>query len=144
MAHKRSKSSNNKTRSDDTFDISSESELLRNFIKKQPLTPSLHLEPPKFNLNQIQDLRRFHPAPEPFKRPAGALKRSATQLVIPADKKSTQRARLPSQVAFKAPPHVLVCIRRKQRKQVLFAKKLTGRGSRARKHTRNYWSSVKC
>lgn len=128
--------------SDDDNSISSD-QLLRNFLKKPSLpVPSLHLDPPKFNLNQISDNRRFHP--EPHIKPVGSLKRSATQLVVPPAKKTAPRASLPHQVAFKAPAHVVVCVRRKQRKEVLFAKKLTGRGSRARKHHRNTWSGIKC
>lgn len=44
---------------------------------------------------------------------------------------------------FDRPLHVSVCIRRKQRREVLFAKKRTrsGRGGRRR---RNKWSDVSC
>lgn len=44
---------------------------------------------------------------------------------------------------FEAPRSVTVCLRRKTRREVLFAKSKTGKGSRSRK-IRNQWSDVKC
>lgn len=37
----------------------------------------------------------------------------------------------------------VVCVRRKQRREVLFAKRRTGKGSKSPRH-RNYWSDVEC
>lgn len=138
---KKSRNNNNR-RSDDTFDISSDSELLRRFIQNKPANhpPTLHLNPPKFQLRQIEDRRAFHP--KPFTQPAGTLKRSAARLVVPKAKTSP-RASLPHQVAFEAPKHVLICVRRKQRREILFAKRKTRAGAASRKH-RNQWSSIKC
>ena len=50
---------------------------------------------------------------------------------------------LPVNVAFSQPKQVAVCIRRKARREVLFAKNRTGKGARSRR-TRNQWSDVKC
>lgn len=44
---------------------------------------------------------------------------------------------------FKDPKKTVVCIRRKNRRQVLFAKRLTGRGSRSRKRY-NDNSNISC
>lgn len=51
--------------------------------------------------------------------------------------------RSPSRLSFAVPHNVALCVRRGERREVLFAKKLTGRGARARKR-RNLWSVVKC
>lgn len=45
---------------------------------------------------------------------------------------------------FAAPKFVAVCVRRHQRRQVLFARRLTRAGARARTRKRNYQSSVFC
>lgn len=136
----------NTTRSDDTFDISSDSELLRTFIQKNTPAPSpkLHLNPPKFNLTQWEDNRAYHPTPA-LNRPASAVQRGNARLVIPAAKnpKASPRASLPSQIGFQAPKGVLLCVRRKQRREVLFAKRLRAKGAHSRKH-RTRWSDVKC
>lgn len=137
---RRHKDSNSTRRSDDTIDISSET-LLRQIQKPVKPATQLHLNPPKFQLHQIQDDRSWHPKPQI--KPAGALKRSATRLVVPKPTKASPRSALPHQVAFSAPKHVLVCIRRRMRKQVLFAKRLNRKGSGSRKH-RTAWSEIKC
>lgn len=45
-------------------------------------------------------------------------------------------------VAFEHPKRVLVCVKRKERKEVLHAKRKVGRGNRP--PTRNRWSNVTC
>ena len=51
---------------------------------------------------------------------------------------------VPARVQFAVPKKVAICIRRKARREVLHALKLTkkGKGGGARK--RNLWSNVKC
>lgn len=48
-----------------------------------------------------------------------------------------------SRMRFAQPPMVTVCVRRKERREVMFAKNKAGGGSRRRKRF-NYWSNVKC
>lgn len=45
--------------------------------------------------------------------------------------------------SFSAPRSVMICVRRKSRREVLFALRKTGKGARSRKR-RNEWSNVKC
>lgn len=44
---------------------------------------------------------------------------------------------------FNAPQAVTVCVRRKERRETLFALRKTGKGARSRKR-RNSWSDVRC
>jgi len=80
---------------------------------------------------EYEDRRRYHP--EGRYRPPAAFLRSARALVAgPAH-----------QIGFRAPNRVLLCIRRKQRREVLHALKRTGKGARSPRR-RNYWSDVSC
>lgn len=145
---RRQKSSNKSTQRDDT-DIATDSEVLRKFITTpKPYAPivtaPLHL--PSF------DARRFHP--EPITRPI-AEPRSASRLTLPRQSavssqgvvqtpsRNSRKGTLPATVAFSQPKQVSVCIRRKARREVLFAKQRTNKGARARRN-RNQWSDVKC
>lgn len=47
-------------------------------------------------------------------------------------------------VQFRAPNQVIVCVRRKTRREVLHALNLTGRGSGGGRRRRNVWSSIGC
>lgn len=112
------------------------------------LTPSprvARVVPLSQNLSLIQDLRTFDF--EPATRPVLSLGgRVASYTAANPVKGPTRRTRslLPGAVAFKAPSQVLVCVRRKKRKEVLFAKKKTGRGARSKFRRRNYFSNVRC
>lgn len=97
------------------------------------------------------DQRRFdfaHPFSQPAKlRPTSQPRQIA--LRRPASGRSTvaayQRANATpwASVAFSAPANTIACIRRKRRKQVLFAKRLTKRGRGTRKRF-NSLSSIGC
>lgn len=47
-------------------------------------------------------------------------------------------------VSFAVPDGTVVCVRRKQRKEVLFAKRRAGAKGRQRRHKRNLWTKVRC
>ncbi|AJK28318.1 hypothetical protein [Eel River basin pequenovirus] len=47
-------------------------------------------------------------------------------------------------VSFADPQRTFICVRRKRRKEVMFALRKTGKGSAARKRRRNFWSRVSC
>lgn len=49
-----------------------------------------------------------------------------------------------SRQAFKFPDRVLVCVRRQQRRQVLFALRGTGKGSRKKERKFNAFSEISC
>lgn len=109
------------------------------------LTVTLRSRPSKASspLSQIQDLRTFDF--EPATRPA-LLFSGAPATVGPVQgprKKNQARSRVPYQIAFNAPSETLVCVRRARRKEVLFAKKKTGkRGQRKARWSK--WSPYKC
>lgn len=141
---------NNNDTQRDASDIATESEVLRSFIKKSTVVPRpIVLSPPK-DLRPLSDRRTWHP--EGPARPAPSIQKSRHRLVIPKGTRkhagrspsiSRSVSDVPKTVAFDDPKRVLVCIRRKTRKQVLFAKRKTGKGARARRR-RNYYSGVAC
>lgn len=51
---------------------------------------------------------------------------------------------VPKKLAFKAPQQTLLCVRRAQRKEVLFALMKTGKGARRKNRRRNKFSEVSC
>lgn len=55
---------------------------------------------------------------------------------------------LSNRIGFGAPERIMICVRRKRRKEVIFAKRFAGRGGRARVRfrapRRNYYSQVDC
>lgn len=143
------KANRSSTQRDDLSDVATDSEVLRNFIKKpKPYTPVLQ---PTLHLPSF-DLRRFHP--DPITRPISE-PRIASKLKVPSNGAvsvsgssrtavgNRRAGTLPHQVAFSQPKQVSVCIRRKTRREVLFAKNRTLKGSGARR-TRNQWSGIKC
>ena len=86
-------------------------------------------------LNQL-DKRRYHPDPT---HKVGATRRKYQRIV--ADPMRSLR----SPLRFLAPPKVAICVRRKQRREVMHAKRLTRRGkSGYGKKQRNFWSMIKC
>lgn len=50
----------------------------------------------------------------------------------------------PQSVKFSIPRQVATCVRRKIRKEVMFALKLRGKGSGSRRRKRNFWSRISC
>lgn len=97
-----------------------------------------HLQP----LNLIDDRRSYHP--EPATRPARLFSGAVASVKATITPKHVSgKSRVPVQIAFTAPDQTLVCVRRKTRKQVLFAKRKTGKAGQ-RKPKRNMWSNVRC
>jgi len=47
-------------------------------------------------------------------------------------------------VGFAQPDRTAICVRRRVRKEVLFARNRTGSGGRSKHRRRNFWSKVKC
>ncbi|AZL82719.1 hypothetical protein [Apis mellifera associated microvirus 38] len=84
----------------------------------------------------IEDRRTWHPSPY----------RPAASLITPNHNLKAKPHRglaVPYGVNFGEPKPV-ICARRAIRKQVLFAKKKTGRGKARRRPRRNMFSSVGC
>jgi len=65
----------------------------------------------------------------------------------PARRRSDTKIRpgySPQSLNFARPSGVALCQRRKKRRAVLFAKKLNGKGSGAKKRRQNFWSRISC
>lgn len=109
-----------------------------------PQLPKVSYKTNTFALSLIEDRREHYPGLKPYNRPV-------SQLAVgkPARLKLIQnpRHKAPSQtkaiVAFQEPHKLPLCIRRKQRKQVLHAKGVAG-SKNLKKPTRNEWSDVSC
>lgn len=67
----------------------------------------------------------------------------ASIAAVTPHKSKTAPSKVPYQMAFTAPGETIVCIRRKRRKEVLFAKRKTGKGGQ-KKARWSKWSSYKC
>lgn len=107
------------------------------------------------NLRPLEDRRTWHPLGP--KRPARSVQNATHRLVSrgpggkPLKSKPSPKALLTHPTAylshavgFHKAKSVLICIRRKIRKEVLFALNRTGKGARARKHRRSEYSSIRC
>jgi len=93
----------------------------------------------KPNLRLLEDRRFWHPLGQ--RRPAQSFRNVNHSLKIPSGR-STSKYPLHT-VGFVNPENVAVCVRRKIRKEVLFAKRKTGK--RGQKKPRfNWFSKVSC
>lgn len=104
------------------------------------LTTSLRSRPVGY------DLSKFEPFSDSFDpvRPARLFSGVTAQVgVADAPKKRDGRSQVPSQLTFQAPADTVVCIRRRRRKEVLFAKNKAGKRGQKRPR-RTAWSDVKC
>lgn len=112
----------------------------------ESLTVTLRSRPKTYSwpspLTQIQDLRTFDfsPGTRPAKLFSGS---NASVGYVPNVNKPQSKTKNRAQLAFTAPAETLVCVRRSRRKEVLFAKKKTGKSGQ-RKPRRSAWSSYKC
>lgn len=107
--------------------------------------------PSSVHLIEVQDRRTYHP--EAAARPPLSTSGTRTRLkaVSPLPKPKTQKAyrapvlrTVPHQIGFRAPESVLVCVRRKIRKEVLHALRKTGFGKRHRRPRRTRHSNIRC
>lgn len=113
---------------------------LASLLSKRPVrTVVIYKSPPPPSIvRRLEDRRQYYPTKI---RPAAALPRAASRLVV----KNKAQWALPHTVGFAEPKRVAVCVRRKERKEVLFAKALTKKGGRGGgRRRRNEWSNVKC
>lgn len=87
----------------------------------------------------LEDRRLWHP--ERVFRPAFSLTRSAKRLVLKSPTKH-QAAKLSEGLKFADPRKVVICVKRKIRKQIMHV--IGAAGGKVRKPRRNYWSEVSC
>lgn len=122
--------------------------------KYKTMTRQLDLfdvSPSKTRLRQYEDRRTYHPLGDvaPPKTLQGKLARiianKTNHTVFEATNLKSKLPNIPSPiaVAFSQPENVLVCVRRKIRKEVLHALKLNGRNGSARSR-RNSNSDIRC
>ncbi|UDN67494.1 hypothetical protein [robinz microvirus RP_32] len=98
--------------------------------------PPVLLPVPSFTQKQVLDSgdRRLF-QPDRSTRPPHTPRPGSSRVVATAQKLSALR--------FADPRFVAVCVRRKIRKEVLFALRKTRKGGGARKH-KNFWSDISC
>lgn len=138
-----------KKRRRDTSDIATRSVPLS--VNRLVPRPVLSLEPgfrrARALLSEIEDRRTYHP--DGPRRPARSFLRSRHRLTDLNKKAPRSRANrtalsnVSGRLAFQGPENVLVCVRRNMRRQVMFAKKKTGRRGQ-RPPRRNWFSSISC
>lgn len=94
-------------------------------------------------LQLLEDRRLFHPDGQ-F-RTARSFYTKPRLVISPAKqpKRNGAHFRIPHQVGFDVPHRVAICIRRKERREVIHAKRLTRKGSGGSKR-RSFWSNIKC
>lgn len=119
-------------------------------VSTPSLTPRVaqsfvNLTPLSTYLSMIEDRRTWHPdGPTRAARsiPGG----SPSQVVIKKAPAKFKRpySYVPTDTRFAVPEKTIVCIRRQRRKEVLFAKKKTGRGRGRKNPKRSYWSAISC
>lgn len=104
---------------------------------------------PRVALTLYEDRRTFHP--DGRLRRTIALPQSGSRIVLKDAKHVSQQSgrsyyrplSTKAVLAFAAPQRVAVCVRRHRRREVLFAKRRTGKGAYARKHLTDL-SKVSC
>lgn len=100
---------------------------------------------PRINLRVIEDRRTFHP--EQKFRPAATLsRRDQRRLVEKARDVSKQGPSFfePRTLGFAVPEKVARCVRRNQRREVILALNLGGKGARAPRRRRDQYSEISC
>ena len=98
------------------------------------------------SLLDIEDRRSFHPLQD-YRPAKGSSKLASVLYVRPVGDRKPAKAKSkwsPETFSFTIPKKVSLCVRRHQRREVLFALKKTGKGSRKRERRRNYFSDVSC
>lgn len=118
-----------------------EDPLLASFAAPPDPWPSVVTETLNTNtpLDLYEDGRLFHPE-KPF-GPALDIGGRPGRLVAGSKNKN----KFPShQVQFEAPGRVIHCVRRKRRREVIFAKRKHRKGAGARRHRRTWWSNIRC
>lgn len=128
-------------------------------VVTHPIARQVRLpRPARIDLRLFEDRRTFHPD---LFRPAFALPRSSSRLVVGkgivvgrpntnvsrSDSfRSSLRGTLPHTVGFEVPKDVVICLRRKRRREIMHALGKAGRGGigRGRKRHTNDFSQISC
>lgn len=108
------------------------------------LTPTLLRETAQAALRRmVEDRRTYHP--ERAFRPARLVTGQPVGPVrVSPQKQNKSRPFLAHGLSFEAPKRTMICVRRKERKEVLHALKKVGRGSGRGRKRRNWYSNIGC
>lgn len=110
-------------------------------FRPRPVSPFVGYDAFAGKKTVLEDRRQFHPMRA--LRPAFSLPRAAARLVVKEPRRPRSfLAQTRATIAFADPRRVLICIRRKTRREVLMA--LGGGGGGKRKPRRNQHSDVRC
>lgn len=96
----------------------------------------------RIKLGQIEDRRLYHPLGQ--YRALREVNNARPTLVPPKPSKRRRARSTLHQLRFKSPLRLILCIRRKQRREVLHAKRKTARRGRQGPHRRNQHSEISC
>lgn len=97
-----------------------------------------------FALSLIEDRRTHYPGLKPYNRPIAQMTvGKPARLHLVENKRYSAPSQTKATVAFQEPHKLPICIRRKERREVLHAKGVAG-SKHLRKPTRNEWSDVSC
>lgn len=102
------------------------------------------LPPPRTTpLQEIEDRRRWHPAK--YLAPAQTLSRRDQRRLVERSRPTGWAEAFPSlRLGFAVPKKVAVCVRRKSRREVIHALKLTGKGGAARRRRKSTFTDIRC
>lgn len=127
----------------------------RDVVKHTPIARRSALPRLKtMDLRVFEDRRAFHP--DPLIRPAFSVPRMASRLVVHPNVNRTSssthtvgsplRGSLSHRIGFEVPRQVVVCVRRKRRREVMHALGKAGRGGvgRGRRRRTNEFSEIGC
>lgn len=100
---------------------------------------------PRVKLQLVEDRRRFHPAGK--MAPAATFSRRDQRRIV--EKVKDVRRESPwsmpvARLGFAVPEKVAVCVRRKQRREAMFALRRTGKGAAAKRRRRSEFSDTTC
>lgn len=95
-------------------------------------------------LREVEDRRTFHPMGR-LRPPLSVLERSAARVIAPRGRGAvTSQSAPPSSLGFAVPVKVAICVRRKQRREVIFAIGAGGSRRVSKQRRRTEWSDVHC
>lgn len=101
--------------------------------------PSTYKPP---NLSLIEDRRTYHP--DPIRRVAYLSVNKPARLTLRENTRYNAPSFTKALVAFAEPKKLALCVRRSQRKQVLFAKGIGGSKRPQRRPRKNEFSDISC
>lgn len=111
-------------------------------LSEPRLQPLRGLEQARAVVKAVEDRRTFHPLRD--LRPAGSLSKASRRIVVSHSTPNLARGlHPPPGLSFSVPRDVAVCVRRKERREVLFAKGKQGKGARSPRR-RNRFSDIGC